>query len=322
MNKALKILLRVLVGIVCLVTIVWMGAFVWSKVYYHDFYQDARRSISIPGIHCGFVPQGFAYSPEKEAFLISGYMKDDSRPSRIYMIGRDGSEKYVELFQESGAPYTAHCGGVAINGEYIYISGSKKICVFSAAEVFSGKTARQIGSISTGERMSFCSFIDGYLLTGTYASDGSYKTPEYFHVKTPAGDENVTLIWAYKADDAAPFGLLPVPVAALSAGAKVQGIEVTDDGKVILSTSYGLESSALWLYQVDDRMGTVTKEDVAIPLYYLDSASLVKTVKTPPMAEELVWLDGRVYVLTESACAKYIYGNLIDGRHVFAYAFS
>jgi hypothetical protein len=39
----------------------------------------------------------------------------------------------------------------------------------------------------------------------------------------------------------------------------------------------------------------------------------------PPMSEEVVCRDGKVYVLFESACTKYIYGNLIRGTHVYAY---
>ena len=56
-----------------------------------------------------------------------------------------------------------------------------------------------------------------------------------------------------------------------------------------------------------------------LPLYYLDSASLVKTVTAPPMAEEMVYKDGRILVLNESSCNKYFYGRLIRGSWVYAY---
>lgn len=321
MKRILKVLFRILEGVLCLLLIALMGVFLWSKVYYYDFYKDSQRSIAIPGLSTGFIPQGFAYAQEESLFLISGYMKENSLPSRVYMVGEDGRQAVTELLNEDGTPYTGHCGGVAINGDFVYISGNKKLCVFSATEVLSGGQAKQLGSIDTGVRMSFCTFAGEYLLSGTYASGGSYETPEYYHLTTPAGDENTTLIWAYKANKDAVFGIEPVPAAAFSARDKVQGIEVTDDGKVVLSTSYGLESSCLWLYEIDNRVGTVTRNGRAVPVYYLDRASLVETIKAPPMAEELVFLDGRIYVLTESACRKYFFGNFIDGRNVFAYSF-
>jgi hypothetical protein len=37
------------------------------------------------------------------------------------------------------------------------------------------------------------------------------------------------------------------------------------------------------------------------------------------MAEEMVWLDGKVYILTESASMKYLFGKLMSGHHVYSY---
>ena len=36
------------------------------------------------------------------------------------------------------------------------------------------------------------------------------------------------------------------------------------------------------------------------------------------MSEEIVIHDGRLFYLTESASKKYIFGNLIRGRHVYS----
>ena len=63
----------------------------------------------------------------------------------------------------------------------------------------------------------------------------------------------------------------------------------------------------------------MTVEGASVPVYYLDSACLVEDVKAPPMAEEMVWLDGRVYILTESASMKYLFGKLMSGHHVYSY---
>lgn len=312
---------RILLGTLCFIMVVMIGAYPCSKIYYHAFYADAQRCITIPGLWSGFVPQGFEYDEKTQTFLISGYMKDGESASRIYVVPQEGDTYYVELKKENGNAYTGHCGGVAINGSFIYISGNKKISVFNKDDVLSGVEAKRIGSIDTGERMSFCTCANGYLLSGTFYRQGNFETPDYHHVMTPAGDENPALIWIYRLDETEEFGIGHVPIAALSVRGLVQGIEVMDDGKVILSTSYALSSSALCLYEMDDRKGSVTVDGNEIPLYYLDSENLVESVTAPPMTEEILWLDGSVYIMSESACTKYIIGKFMDGGYVFAYRF-
>lgn len=319
MKKSVKIPLCILAGLLALVLILVAGVFCWSKINYRQYYSNSIRSISIPGLGAGFVPQGFEYEQTEEVFLVSGYMKDSTKSSRIYVVSSKGKKlATTELLDADGQPYTGHCGGIAINGDYIYISSEDELSVFSLTDVLAGGTATQLGGVEIGERVSFCTYHDGYLLAGAFEYEGYYDTPDYHHVTTPAGDENTALIWIYQADENGTFGVDPQPVAALSVREWVQGIAITDEGQLILSTSWGLNSSGLWLYDMDtSRVGEVN----GVPLYYLDSENLVQTVKAPPMTEEMVYLDGRVYIMTESACTKYLFGNFIDGRTVFAYKF-
>ena len=57
-----------------------------------------------------------------------------------------------------------------------------------------------------------------------------------------------------------------------------------------------------------------------VPLYYEDSASLVEsdTVEAPPMSEEIVYLDGKIWIMNESACNKYIFGKLTTGNYLYS----
>ena len=106
---------------------------------------------------------------------------------------------------------------------------------------------------------------------------------------------------------------------------------VTDDGKVILSTSYGLSVSKLYVYDTTnlvgedyDFVGTAKSGAFAfngIKRYYLDSSNLVDTISAPPMAEELVYLDGKIYIMNESACNKYIFGKFTSGYKIYAYPY-
>lgn len=317
MKKSTKIIFCVVLSVVLLVGLLLGGVYLWSKLYFYDFYSNSQRTFTIPGLNSGFIPQGFEYLADSETFLVSGYMKDTSQPSRVYVIPPEGDRTCVELLTADGEAYTGHCGGIAVQGEYVYLSSEGELSVFSLTDILSGGQAKQIGAVPTDDRVSFCTFVDGYLLIGTFYYPEYYETPEKYHVTTPSGDENPSLIWIYQADEQADFGIDPSPVAALSVREKVQGVAINDQGQVILSTSWGMASSTLWLYDIDERVGQID----GIPLYYLDSESLVASVKAPPMAEEMVYLDGKLYIMTESACTKYIFGNFIDARRVYAYEF-
>ena len=122
-------------------------------------------------------------------------------------------------------------------------------------------------------------------------------------------------------DDTQPFGIDPVPVAAISTPDCVQGFCLTDRA-VVLSISWGLSSSYLQMHDVEKLtvQGTYTIGGQEVPLLYIDSASLTESVKAPPMSEGIVWHDGRIYVLNESASNQYIFGKLLSGNHLYSYA--
>ena len=177
-----------------------------------------------------------------------------------------------------------------------------------------------VGKIPMAYDGDCCTFYNGYLFVGDFYYPETYETPKEHHVTTPAGDENPGIIAIYKADPAAEFGIDPTPVAAISIRDRVQGFCFTGDGRIVLSTSYGFNDSQLWFYELEDeRQGSVKVDGKEVPLYYLDSANMTRRVDMPPMSEELVAKDGKVYVLFESACTKYKFGNLIRGTHVYAY---
>jgi hypothetical protein len=310
-----KVLLYILIVVIMLLLVLRFGV----TALYFDFFNHAKSEYLIPGLASDWVPQGFDYLEAEEVYLMCGYMSDDTS-SRVYVRQKNGDTHYVELLYADGTPYRKHSGGLCANGKFLYIAGDDGVDVFSLSDVLNGHSAKKLGKILTGHDMAYCSFYNGYLLAGNFYHPETFETPAEHRITTPAGDSNTALMIVFKADENAQFGIDSTPVAAFSTPEKVQGICFTSDDEIVLSTSYSVSSSHLQYHRIDiNRSATVASCGVEVPLYYLDSSTLTDTVTLPPMSEELVYKDGRVYILCESACNKYIYGKFIRGYQVFSY---
>jgi hypothetical protein len=159
------------------------------------------------------------------------------------------------------------------------------------------------------------------MFVGEFYKEIDYETLASHRMKTPAGDNNTALITVFKLDDS-EFHITGAPVAGITTTGAVQGMYVLGDEQIVLSTSWGLTTSHLYFHD----MSKITFFDEAceiegetFPIYHLDSASLIADVEAPPMAEEVVYKDGKLFVLCESACNKYIYGKFMSGRHLYSY---
>ncbi|MBR2466674.1 MAG: hypothetical protein IKB38_07100 [Clostridia bacterium] len=289
---------------------------------YHDFYKNAERDFKIPGLNSGFVPQGIEETPS--GILISGYMTKD-RASRIYVL-KDGDASAVELFNPDGTPYTGHAGGIDAYFNTVFITGDMTTEVLSLSDLTDGDgKAKVIGSFDPGLDPAWCTVWGKYILMGSFANSESDDYPpdagEIF--TTPSGDRNTSLIKAFRLNSSFPLGIDPTPAFAISSGEKVQGLSFVDDKTLVLSTSYGLGSSKLIFHSVDkmkEKSGSYSLSDgTTVPLYYLDKESETRSVKAPPMSEELMIKDGYIYVLNESACNKYVFGKLLGQYRIYRY---
>ena len=317
--KAKAILKKIFLGLLIFILAVLLLLQVGVTVKYWNYFSNSDRLYVAPGLNDNYVPQGYDYLPDHNVYLMCGYMSDDTA-SRVYVQDEKGKSYFTSLFYADGTPYLKHAGGICANGDYVYIAGDTGVDVFLLEDVLSGNAARLQGVIEMGHDTAYCSFYNGYLLVGNFYYGGHYETPESHRITTPAGDRNTALITLFKADEAGEFGIDPTPVAAISTGEKVQGMCFTEDGEIVLSTSWSIGNSHLLYYTVDtERVDAITIGGEDVPLIYLDSANLVHDAVLPPMAEELVCRNGRVEVMNESACNKYIFGKFIRGWSVRAY---
>jgi len=291
-----------------------------------DFFLGSERVGKIAGLGDGLVPQGIDYV---DGVLLTAGYKTDNSPSVVYAES-EGKQTKTELYKANGDAYTRHAGGITHFGEYAYLAGSSGLDVFSLDDILSGKSKTSLmGTVKTYNDPAWCTTYGGYIFAGSFAQAGneSYPPEQSETLTTPSGDTNVSIITVFELGEEFAFGVNPEPVAVLSTGEKVQGCCLYDDGSIILSTSYSVAPSKFFFHRIDTAKkdgdftlgATEDFEGYTVPLIYLDSSTLTKTLTSIPMAEEIIIIDGRMYVMNESACGKYVFGNLIGGIYLYAY---
>ena len=304
MKKALKILAKVaiivLAALLAVVILVIGGLNIAKFAIYKEYYSIKTDVCKNPGLNDGFVCQGIAANEKNDVILVSGYMKDHSA-SRMYVTNLENDSYYVNLMQGDDI-FTGHCGGIATSGDYVYLACNNCIYTLSIDEILNAQNGDHIDVKEGTEINNEASFVytdDIYLYVGEFHDGGKY-TIEGHEYDTAEG-MHYAICSQYLLSD------LSTPIKIFSIRDKVQGICFTSDGKVVMSTSYGLTSSEYYVYSLDK----ATKSDKTMdgaPVYYLDK--LDKEIKGPAMAEGLDYYDGLVITLSESASNKYIFGKL------------
>lgn len=323
-NLALKIVAIVLCSIIGLVVLAVVGFSVGENIMFFKFYDDADKEFKIPGLWDGSVPQGFEYIEETETFLYTGYQKDKVSPSVVYIMPDkgEGEERKVELFNLDGSAYTGHVGGITIYGGTTFIATSGGMDIFNTEDILDGDNkATKVGKLQVDFNVAFCEVHEGKLYAGNFYRAVDYETPEKHHMTTPCGDKNTAVIYEYALD---PISELPqrfAPDMVYSITDAIQGLAFDDEGRMILSTSWGLSKSHLYVYEKPTQVfeDAFEVEGFKADLCYLDSDTLVEDIIAPPMAEELVYLDGKVYIMNEAASMKYIFGKLTGASWCYAY---
>ncbi|MDD3347312.1 hypothetical protein [Oscillibacter sp.] len=312
-----KVLRRLLAGLAVLVLVFRMG----FLLYFGDFYHKAERAFQVPGLDSDFIPQGI--ESFGDGFLISGYLSRSGR-ARLYHVDAMGNAGALRLLREDGSALSCHAGGVTAVGEFVYLVGGSQCYVFSAEEVsdWDRKSVTALGSFATQNRASFCCIWGDGLLVGEYAMGERYFTPESHHIVTASGEENAAMAMVFPLDDTAPLGVLEKPAAAVSMPERIQGLSLTNDGRIVLSASAALGVSQLYLYDAAlVENGTLRRfhwpNGTSIPLYCFDGDARLETLYLPPQTEETTFRGGKLYVLFESASFRFQYGKLVGADSVY-----
>lgn len=321
-RKPLVVVLKIIACTLIIIAILLLLVRIGEKLAFASFYNSAKNEMHIPGVNSGFVGQGLDYLEDEDVFITCGYSSSKGKPSMVYVLKSDGTSYKTDLKNADGSNYTNHTGGIARNGKYCYITGEDGCDVFLTEEILSGGEAKKVGVVTSpeGHDPAYVVIKDGRMYEGSFYRAGNYETPQNERITTPCGDNNTSLIYVYELDENSPFGVNNTPVAAYSTTSLVQGMTFAD-GKIVLSTSYGFAASHLKYYDLskaDSREETIGGNKLR--LYYLDSSCLERNVTAPPMSEEIVYKDGRIFIMTESASNKYIFGKFMSGRYLYSFA--
>ena len=325
-KSIVKILIKVIVIIVALAAAVLLGAVLYFRLPVSEYYAHSAAGFVIPDIHRGFIAQGLSLDTGSDCFFITGYMKDKSA-SPIYMVERS-SGKYVKklLMQDmEGNDFHGHAGGLTVHGDYIYVAGDGDSCLYvfryeDAQNAADGDRIKCIGTFPMPDDMSvaYTSSDEDVIYAGEFYREENYKTDATHKLTTAAGDYNQALIFAYHfSDEDAMFGIEREPFEVYSVTDLVQGMD-TYNGRIYLSTSYGTANSHIYVYDKPESRKDLKIAGLSLPLYELDSSTLIKDYKYPPMAEEIVCVDERIYTMCESASDKYIFGKLTGAAKCYS----
>jgi hypothetical protein len=311
-KKILKILLKAILGLlagVLALAILVIGVLNVAKFVIYSDYYSAKENVCInPGLSDGFVCQGLAVSDKHGKFIVSGYMKDHSA-SRLYVTDVDNNSFYVSLAHSNGESFTGHSGGVAVANDLILLASDDSLCIIPIESVLNAKNGDVVTideKIKVNNQASFVFANETYVYVGEFHDGTDYVT---HHPYGTADGTYYAIISRYSVDD------LTKPDKIYSIRDKVQGACFTPDGKVILSTSYGLADSYYYVYNEADARDSGLTLDGA-PVYLLDNC--IRQIKAPAMSEDLEFYNGKVLTHFESASDKYIFGKLFFANKIVA----
>ena len=308
MRKKTKLILLIIAAVILIIAAVIV---IIPAIQTGDFASRAEKVVQVPDLNSGFVPQGLEFLPESEVFLVSGYL---GKTAQIKVVG-ENENRSVSLYSADGSDFRSHAGGVCKSGDFVYISGEESIYAFKLNDVLSGSAAL-VGKFPVNNRASFCFADEKYVYVGEYYFGALYQTAESHHIKTPVGDENNALVFAFLIDENQPLGLKTEPEFAFSITGSVQGMEIVGN-TAFLSASDRLNGSRLLSYDISRaKIGQFGE----IPLVFLDSSNLVGKQPMLPQSEGIVHDNGKMHILFESAANKYLIGRLFGADYIFSLA--
>ncbi len=270
-----------------------------SPAYNH--YQDYanllvfEKSFPIPGVgrthqdgknYNNMVPQGITVTDE--FFLLTAYDYDQEANSTIYVVQKDGAIRATITL-----PNKAHVGGIAFDGENVWVTGSSKT-------IHSFKYSFVIDAVNNQlESVLLESFEKDYSL------DVTPSFMSYYNNMIWVGSFDVTenqMMHGYLINDKSEIPSL-TPQYKIVVPNRVQGVAFTDEGNLIISRSYSRNPTTP--NYISELNFFILNWDNINPDNTIDKNEMIPSLIMPPMAEGIVIDNNYLYVNFESAATVY-----------------
>ena len=220
--------------------------------------------------------------------FISSYSSLSGELGKIRIYNRYNGELLLSL----GMDENSHLGGLAYDGEYIWVCNSSKMAVERISYTF----LMQMIPENRGR------LVDIRHLVEVYHVNNIPSCVTYFDGKLWVATHSVLtngVMMAYRYDEEKKQ---LVPQDSYTIPPKVQGVAFSEKEEVYLSTSYGRKNTS-YLIKYDS-------------LYVMSKNIRVyrNKIKLPPCSEGIVYENKRIYIIFESAGTKYLEGTDGKGR--------
>ena len=228
--------------------------------------------------------QGMCFTDDY--LLMTAYSEDAKKAGSLMIFDKNSGEYLATI----GMKKKSHLGGIAFDGENVWICHSNS----NTLERISYEYIRKIAKDAPGCYVDGSALSDEYKVRNSPSCITCYGGRIWVATHTVFFDsEMVSYMFDAENDTLTALSSYNIPN-------KVQGVGFAADGTVFLSTSYGRNVSSY--LKVYSSLLTLDKNP--------DKPSA--KVEMPPCSEELAIADNNVYVLFESASAKYFEGT--DGN--------
>lgn len=234
-------------------------------------------------------PQGICLTDE--FVLITSYSTEDDCMGELMVFDRETGEYMVTL----GMDENSHLGGIAFDGDNVWVCNSYENCVERISYDFIELMAYQ----NTGDVVDARDVVDEFPVKNTPSCITWYGGRLWIATHTLLVNSRMVAYYLDKKTDKL------IALSDYKIPQKVQGVTFDDSGNVYLSTSYGRnQSSYLYCYDSVTALATRPKHPR-------------KKVEMPPASEELDVRDNTLYILFESAGEKYYEGTDGKGKSLF-----
>ena len=228
--------------------------------------------------------QGLCFTPEY--ILMTSYAESDTVPGTLMIFDRESGEYLVSLAMK----VKSHLGGVTYDGENIWICHSEQ----KTLERIDYSYVQKI--VESGA--NYCVDVSGismeYQIENSPSCIAYYGKRIWVATHTTVFDGKMISYSYDKGTDKL------IPLADYQIPKEVQGVAFDEEGTIYFSTSYGRKNSS-YIKAYESLL--MMERNLKKPLL---------EVEMPPCSEEVVFMDGVLVILFESASEKYFEGT--DGK--------